>query len=160
MTPAQQHTANLAPNWRPVTYAKDQPEYIPLPTLQETDPQERGKAKAAALRQHASTVRAHARTLPCTFRRCTHCSLVALADIVDAMAADTTDSQRVVSAWEPDDAEIEQLLDNLLQFRLGRGPRPRVSLMLHTFGQRLQPVRLVVGDFPEPYDRTCSMERT
>ena len=105
MTPIDPPIVPLAPGWRRVVYAKDQPEYIPLPTMRATD-------------------------------------------------------GRVVSTWEPTAEELETLLDAILAYKNRRSEaKPRISLMLHTFNTPLQPVRLVVGDFPEPCEEPCPMDR-
>lgn len=106
MNPVEPNVENLAPGWERVCYAEHQPEYIPLPSLQELKP------------SHAQ-------------------STIAIP-------------MRVVSVWEPDDAEVMQLVEMIRAWDNG-GPKPRISLMSHVHGQALQPIRLVVGGFSEPY---------
>ena len=107
MQPVDPRQGALAPNWDRVIYAKDQPEYQPLPALQER-PFVAGDARGAP--------------------------------------------QRVVSVWEPDDTELAVLMTLVDAYRSGSMVRPQISLMLHTFGAPLQPIRLVVGSFEEPYE--------
>lgn len=58
----------------------------------------------------------------------------------------------VVSVWELTDEEILLMQHAMLEWlHNSTMPRPKISLMLLTFGQPLQPIRLVVGEFPEPY---------
>lgn len=58
--------------------------------------------------------------------------------------------ERVVSVWEPDEGELA-LLKAMLDSHANGGPRPRVSLMSHVYGQPLQPIRMTVGEFSDPY---------
>jgi hypothetical protein len=57
-------------------------------------------------------------------------------------------AQRVVSVWEPDDTELA-----MMKACIESGGRPRISLMSHVHGQPLQPIRMTVGDFSDPYNR-------
>lgn len=125
MRPTEPNTRSLAPTWRAITYAQNQQDvYIPLPTLQE---QHKLAGDVALIGEEL------ARPYP----------------------------WRVVSVWEPTDEEMI-LLGRQIRAWLDRAerpndpalrgaPRPRVSLMQHTFGQALQPVRVVIGEFSEPY---------
>lgn len=101
----------LARNWQRVVYAEKQPEYIPLPTLQERQLQPSQRVPGA----------------------------------MEIQAA------RVISYWEPTDVELLELQKGMLAWARG-GPKPRIGLMLHTFGSPLQPIRMIVGEFIEPFE--------
>jgi hypothetical protein len=131
----------MAPNWKRVVYAETQPEYTPLPSLQEVQPTD--DSTRSALR----TAAAHVLRDPNA-----GVEVQLLARWVQMDMAKRSDVQRVVSVWEPDDTETVLLLEWAKAVLRGDGGRaPHISLMLHTFGQPLQPIRLMVGHFTEPY---------
>ena len=142
MNPVEPTTDGLRDAWRRLVYAAHQPEYIPLPTLGETrdalDNQTVDAVKRAAnyvLAQQGNSV-----------------EVELLARWVLHHTRQRTGVDRVVSVWEPDQAELLRLLEWARSYD-GHRERPRVSLMLHTFGEPLQPIKLIVGEFDDPYHR-------
>ena len=58
---------------------------------------------------------------------------------------------RVVTVWEPDNAELLALEKQLEDWRSGTGPKPRISVMSLVQEAPLQAIELTVGEFSEPY---------
>jgi hypothetical protein len=56
----------------------------------------------------------------------------------------------VISIWELNPGDVALMKAMIASHEAG-GPAPRISLELSTFGDPLQPIRLTVGEFAEPY---------
>jgi hypothetical protein len=64
----------------------------------------------------------------------------------------------VISTWELNAGDIA-LMKSMIASHEAGGPAPRISLELSTFGTPLQPIRLTVGEFGEPYIVEASSTR-
>lgn len=102
MTPVEPDTPRpLRTEWMQVNYAKDQPQYLPLPALRSRD-------------------------------------------------------GRVISEWALDHRECELLKAILDNYFAGIEAPPRIALMHHTFNEPLQPIRVQIGPFEEPFVQTSA----
>lgn len=60
---------------------------------------------------------------------------------------------RVVTVWAPDATELLILERKIHEWRNSKGPKPCISVMAEVDGSPLQSVRIIVGEFTEPYRR-------